>query len=230
MKLTCHNCTTEIDKEDKFYRNCGQGTKRYERPFLPFALESFHVLVDIDGRLWLTLKTLFTKPGVASFEFSQGKRFKYSPPLRLYLVVSLLFFLLFSSFQHLFVSEVNYSSSSIDSYSKAMFVLLPIFALIVSLFFRRSYYLSNLVFSMHIHSVAYFALAIIGPLEKLEQQHLIFLALQSIPALYLVWYFFAAFKTMYCPHQSSHIIHLSKGCHMFWFWYRHHPSDCITGV
>ncbi|MDF2178874.1 DUF3667 domain-containing protein [Aliiglaciecola sp. CAU 1673] len=164
---------------------------------MPFVKEAIHELLDIDGRLSLTLKTLVIKPGLASYEYDQGMRVKYTPPLRLYLVVSVIFFLLFSSFQQAFTGQEGYSASSIDLYSKAMFILFPLFALYVKAMYPSSYLVSNIVFSLHLHSVSYLALILIGPLEVLESQHQAFLALQAPILLYLLWYFVKAFKTMY---------------------------------
>lgn len=122
---------------------------------------------------------------------------KYTPALRFYIVSSLLFFLVFSSFQRIFTPEAPEQASTVEVYSRTMFVLFPLYALVIKCFFWRSYYLSNLVFSMHIHSVAYISLMIIGPLEAIESQSNGVILLQAIPAIYLAWYVFKAFKVMY---------------------------------
>ena len=197
MHLTCKNCQTTLTDNAKYCTNCGQSTKSNRQPFIPFVKEAMHELLDIDGRLSLTLKTLSMKPGLASYEYDQGMRAKYTPPLRLYLVISVIFFLLFSSFQQAFTGQEGYSASSIDLYSKAMFVLFPLFALYVKAVYPSSYLVSNIVFSLHIHSVGYLVLILMGPLEVLERQNLGFLALQAPLLLYLIWYFLKAFKTMY---------------------------------
>ncbi|WP_246058411.1 DUF3667 domain-containing protein [Litorilituus lipolyticus] len=159
--------------------------------------EFLHELLDIDGRLSLTLITMVKKPGQLTHEFNQGKRVKYTPPLRLYLAISILFFIIFSSIYQVYAPERPLTDSMISYYSKAMFLLFPIFALIVQLFFRQSFYIGNLVFSMHLHSIVYIILMFIAPLEALEQEHQIFLLLQLPLTLYLVWYIFKAFKTVY---------------------------------
>ncbi len=43
-----------------------------------------------------TLRALFTRPGFLTLEYSAGRIARYIPPLRLYLVTSVLFFLIFS--------------------------------------------------------------------------------------------------------------------------------------
>lgn len=156
-----------------------------------------HELLDIDGRVWLTLKTLITKPGGLTQAFSQGRRVTYTPPLRLYLVISILFFIIFSSIYHIYAPDRQMHDSMGDYYAKAMFVLFPCFALLVQLFYQQSFYINNLVFSMHIHSVVYLALLIIAPLEAYENQHITFLILQVPPVTYLIWYIFTAFKVVY---------------------------------
>lgn len=50
---------------------------------------------------------------------------------------------------------------------------------------------------MHIHSVAYISLMIIGPLEAFESQSHLLILFQAVPAIYLAWYILKAFKVMY---------------------------------
>jgi len=207
MHLTCKNCQTALTEDTKYCPNCGQSIKSTKQPFIPFVKDAFHELLDIDGRLSTTLKTLVMKPGLASYEYGQGMRAKYTPPLRLYLVVSVIFFLVFSSIQQAFTGQEDFSPSSTSLYSKAMFILFPLFALLVKIVYPRSYLLPNIVFSLHIHSVSYLVLMIIGPLELLEKEHQAYIVLQAPPALYLLWYFLKAFKTMY---QASWLVTVLK--------------------
>ena len=58
-----------------------------------FAGEAFESITHADSRLWRTLWFLLAKPGRLTREFFEGKRAGYLPPFRLYLVISLLFFL-----------------------------------------------------------------------------------------------------------------------------------------
>lgn len=197
MYKSCANCQSELPEHAKYCVNCGQSTKSHRRPFLPFIREALHELLDIDGRLSLTIKTLLFKPGLASLEYDQGKRTKYTPPLRLYLVTSVVFFLIFSSFQHIYTQHSGSAESLTDLYSKAMFLLFPMFALFIKGFFQQSYYLSNLVFSLHVHSVGYLVLMVVGPMEAMEQNNGMLMVLQVPPVIYLTWYSLFAFKTMY---------------------------------
>ena len=47
---------------------------------------------EIDGRAALTMKTLFRYPGMLTSEFLAGRRRRYTSPLRLYLFISIAFF------------------------------------------------------------------------------------------------------------------------------------------
>ena len=195
--MNCKNCQSNLQKNANYCLKCGQKVASLNRPFVDVAKEMTHELLDIDGKLWLTLRTMLTKPGQLTHEFNQGKRVKYTPPLRLYLVISILFFIFFSKIYQVFTPNVLLTESMLSYYSKAMFVLFPVFALIVQVFFRQTYYIGNLVFSMHLHSMAYIILMVISPLEVMEQSHVVFLLLQIPPVLYLTWYVFMAFKVVY---------------------------------
>ena len=59
-----------------------------------FASEAMEDLTHADSRLWSTVGALLFKPGFLTCEFLAGRRVKYLPPLRLYLVLSLLFFVI----------------------------------------------------------------------------------------------------------------------------------------
>jgi hypothetical protein len=87
----CDNCGAGIT--GRYCSNCGQ---RVEPPvhslghFLAVAVED---MTHADSRLWVTLWALLTKPGCLTREFLSGRRARYLPPVRLYLVLSVVFFL-----------------------------------------------------------------------------------------------------------------------------------------
>ena len=53
---------------------------------------AWHDITHVDGRLWLTLWLLFARPGRLTVDYFQEQRARYLPPVRLYLVLSILFF------------------------------------------------------------------------------------------------------------------------------------------
>ena len=58
-----------------------------------FAAEAFESLTHADSRVWKTLGYLLARPGLLTREFLDGRRARYLPPFRLYIVISLVFFL-----------------------------------------------------------------------------------------------------------------------------------------
>lgn len=59
--------------------------------------DAWHLATHVDGRLWKTLYTLLLRPGVLTQEYFAEHRARYLPPVRLYLVLSVLFFAFGSS-------------------------------------------------------------------------------------------------------------------------------------
>jgi len=51
-------------------------------------------LLDLDSRFMRTMKPLLFKPGRLTRDYMQGRRFRYAPPMRLYIFSSIVFFLL----------------------------------------------------------------------------------------------------------------------------------------
>ena len=51
-------------------------------------------LLDLDSRFMRTIKPLMFKPGKLTRDYMDGRRFRYAPPMRLYIFSSIVFFLL----------------------------------------------------------------------------------------------------------------------------------------
>ena len=89
---TCANCGASVP--GRFCGNCGQRLHGPIHSVWHFVAEATEDLTHADSRLWRTLLALLVKPGFLTREFLDGRRASYLPPLRLYLVLSVLFFLL----------------------------------------------------------------------------------------------------------------------------------------
>jgi hypothetical protein len=91
----CENCGNEVTQ-----RYCGACGQRLEAPvhsLWHFSRVATEDLTHADSRLWRTLGALLFRPGKLTAEFLAGRRARYLPPLRLYLVVSVVFFLVASA-------------------------------------------------------------------------------------------------------------------------------------
>ncbi len=196
---SCSNCNHELSNHANYCPSCGQRNISYQKPIKPVLTDMLHETLDIDGRMFLSFKTLLFKPGLMSLEYNSGKRTKYTPPLRMYLVISILFFLVISIIEKNLNTADDFlsSSSSSESYSKIMFALLPVFALFLQLLYRRTYYLSNLIVAIHLHCISYLVFMVSFPLEAYEDQHPIFVVLQLPLLIYLVRYFLITLKNNY---------------------------------
>jgi Protein of unknown function (DUF3667) len=90
----CKNCDALL--LGRFCVNCSQAANVH----VPTTLELVHELLEgithSDSRLWRTLTTLWFKPGKLTQEFVAGRRVAYLPPFRLYLILSIIFFLMLS--------------------------------------------------------------------------------------------------------------------------------------
>lgn len=89
----CENCGTTL--AGQYCSECGQ--RHHDHPvhhFWPFLSEATEDLTHADSRLWRTLIALLFRPGFLTREFLDGRRVRYLPPVRLYLVVSVIFFLI----------------------------------------------------------------------------------------------------------------------------------------
>ena len=63
--------------------------------FFPVLLRDLmEDLLDLDSRFMRTLKPLLFKPGRLTRDYMEGRRFRYAPPMRLYIFSSIVFFLL----------------------------------------------------------------------------------------------------------------------------------------
>ena len=90
----CLNCGKPL--MGSYCGNCGQEAKELRRPFFRLSREAISSLFELDGRSFRTLFYLLTKPAHLSKEYFSGRRMQYTPPLRLFLVISVSFFLLVS--------------------------------------------------------------------------------------------------------------------------------------
>ena len=111
---TCLNCGHKLTEEDNFCPRCSQinDTKRFT--FMDWAREILSDFLAYDSRFGNSIKPLITNPGQLSIDYIKGKRASHIHPVRLYLVVSFLFFLLVSlnNFKDKYI-VVNEDSKSI---------------------------------------------------------------------------------------------------------------------
>jgi hypothetical protein len=212
----CLNCGAATP--GNFCSVCGQRNTHYRVSTWEILGEAASELFQLDSRLTKTLGTLLFRPGKLTSEYVAGRRVRYSPPLRVYLVSSLFYFLALTSFALTGDKEEDrppaaaredakqsgtqkdesgltikvdgdpdsalsraikdrieyfkkpttvdakerYVNALVGQIPKAMFLLLPVFALCLKLVYlrRRRYYSEHLVFALHVHAFAFVTLLI----------------------------------------------------------------------
>lgn len=193
----CKNCGEHLADRAEFCSYCGQSLKEFSRPWLEFARESLAELTDFDGRMMQSMRLLLTKPGFLSREYIDGRRVAHTPPIRMYLVISLVFFFVLP----LILPGSSVTSPdhefSVDLYSKGMFILLPIFALLLKLFYRRYFYIDHLVFTAHLFSAMFIVFAVLLATESLADRYTLVMLGQVIVTAYMVAYLVVALRANY---------------------------------
>ncbi len=91
---TCLNCSKALSPEDNYCPNCGQENNIRKIPVHHLAVEVFEDFFHFDTKLWNTIKASFTRPGKITLDYLDGKRVSYVPPVKFYVFVSFIFFLL----------------------------------------------------------------------------------------------------------------------------------------
>jgi hypothetical protein len=90
--VRCLNCGTAL--EGPFCHYCGQPDKNFMRFFPVLMREFLEDFLELDSRFTRTMKPLLVLPGKLTRDYLDGRRFRYTPPLRLYIFSSMLFFIL----------------------------------------------------------------------------------------------------------------------------------------
>jgi len=213
----CSNCGFKFSKVNNYCPQCGQKNHELKIPLKHLIEEFIESTLHLDTKIFQTLKYLIFYPGQLSHEYNDGKRVKYVPPVRLYIIASFLFFFLLNVFSpkgseadhnpkgrnsgaaiNFTVSGISvkdlsglsetqadslvrargveksfynkyliaqlykmanggmgeFIHSFIKNISYMMFILMPVFALLIYLAFKRetNYFIEGLIISVHFHS------------------------------------------------------------------------------
>jgi hypothetical protein len=206
VTANCQNCDAPL--KGQYCHECGQKVPLANPTLGEFLSGATAELTDWDGKIPSTLKTLLFKPGRLTLDFFEGKRARWLPPLRLYLICSIAYFLAgpaVEAINHRAARQTaRFRMTATDSsqvtqemreqidaspvarllgkknveriladpaafqrdfnrnYPKAMFVLLPLFALLTNVVYRRAAfrYPAHLYFALHLHAAVFAGLAI----------------------------------------------------------------------
>ena len=219
----CLNCSAPL--HGPFCGACGQRAVPPHPTVRELAGDAWQEMTGYDGRIMATLRGL-SRPGFLTREYLEGRRAHYLPPVRVYLFVSVIYFVIAASVPE---QIANRSAGTIEGpggmrsgitetgdspsmtaeergellaqvetapwYVRPMiravaedpggfrarmftimprvfFALLPVFAGLVALFYRKRHFPAALVFAVHLHAVAFVIFAISEALKFTGNHHL----------------------------------------------------------
>lgn len=90
--IACPACATPL--RGPWCHACGQrADAAADLSLRGFALDAVRSVTDADSRLWRTLRTLVVDPARLTRDWAAGRRRPWIPPLRLFLLINVLYFL-----------------------------------------------------------------------------------------------------------------------------------------
>lgn len=199
----CQNCNCTLQGE--YCGNCGQRDISLDRPILVLLRDLLKETFEVDGKAFRTIRTMLFRPGELTREFLAGRRRYYTSPLRLYLVISVVFFVFIGWFAQQGAllnpgqnvgdhapSQAHFLSETLP---RLMFLLLPAFALLLKIAFRHRLYFDHLIHAMHVHGLVYIGLAVMLPFENIA--HWSAVAIQSAVLAYVMAYMLWSVRNVY---------------------------------
>lgn len=236
----CLNCGEPL--QGSYCSSCGQEDVDLHRPLRHLARDAVGDLLNLDTRLLRTLGPLFFRPGFVIREYLAGRRVRFVPPLKMFLLASVIFFglaALLPTDKMMFYRETSseeqaprttetpdepdegetsdfdrrveealprvqedpeeFQKAAMANLARASFVLLPLFALLLKLFYwrRDHFYLDHLIFALYYHAFAFLALTLQMILERSWVPDWLKIPLSLVLSLWFVAYLAIALRKVY---------------------------------
>ena len=196
----CNNCGAALN--GAFCAACGQRSVPINPTVSELAGDAWNELSGYDGRIAATFRALL-RPGQLTVDYLQGRRARYLPPVRLYLICSVVYFLVAAAAPQgvgglrvgvwddrgnprvsaedraaleasladeawpvralltaVATDPEGFRARVYTMLSRVFIAMLPAYAGIVWLFYRRMRFPAALVFAVHLHAFAFLALAV----------------------------------------------------------------------
>lgn len=220
----CRNCGEKLLGE--FCWRCGQEAADFHQPLRSLASDMLENVLNLDSKLLRTLGPLLFKPGRLTREYLAGRRIAYVKPLKLYLLAALLSFGVLaiwpggfirvvgkspeppaedvpasmeSGFQNAVRDPEQFRRALTGNLQRALFLLLPAFALLLKLLYVRQgrLYLDHLIFALHFHAFAFVVLASLVLLGAAGVPRAILEPVAVAAWLWIFVYLFVALRRIY---------------------------------
>jgi len=224
----CPNCNAALRSADHYCSNCGQevfgdGTLR------SFVEQFLGDYFTFDSKIIRSVVPLMLRPGFLTLEFMAGRRARYIPPLRMFIFLSILFFLVIgwsgagtdgrTAVEEL-QDQVFWDHFFTSILPKLFFLFLPLFAVLVHVLHRKrgASYVQPFIFSAHFHAFVFLAFTIYGLLSRMFiTWGLVHInqALISFFLLYTVWYLWMALRNVYRATLGPQLLRAIALCSLY---------------
>jgi hypothetical protein len=247
----CLNCGANL--QGTFCAHCGQRSVPADPTMSELAGDALQELSGYDGRIAATGRALL-HPGRLTIDYLQGRRARYLSPMRVYLTVSVIYFLLAASappvvstrtgnvttggglqmttndgvrvelnngvpltdddraelaksletapwFVRGFLMAIAKDPAGLRGrlftiMPRVFFGLLPVFAGIVALFYRRRRFATSLVFAVHLHAFAFLIFSV-SEAAKFSRMPVVIGAVGVSVAIAFTWYVLTALRAVF---------------------------------
>ena len=210
----CLNCGEPL--RGPFCSTCGQRAIPAYPTLRELAGDAWQELSGYDGRVVRTFRSLMRRPGALTLEVLEGHRARYVSPVRVYLVASVIYFLVSAAspavirppsasarprpganinidlsnpeaalekftpeqraelqknlerspwwirpvLRSALADPAAFQHRLLQNVPRALFALVPVFAAILALFYRRRPFSQHLIFALHVHAVIFLSLTV----------------------------------------------------------------------
>ena len=213
----CPNCDGPLHQADHYCARCGQAVLG-DGSFRSFVEQFLGDYFTFDSKIIRSAVPLLIEPGKLTQEYLQGRRARYIPPLRMFIFLSVIFFLVIGwsgagTDGQTPVEELGdqlwwdrFFSSTLP---KLFFLFLPLFALLLHVLFRERTYTFEkpFIFSAHFHAFVFLAFTLYGLISRLFIQWgwvKVNALLISLFLLYTLLYLWLALRAVYPRALVSH--------------------------
>ncbi|MCU0421472.1 MAG: DUF3667 domain-containing protein [Bacteroidia bacterium] len=297
----CLNCGNIV--EEHFCGKCGQENIEPRQTFWELMSHFVEDLTHYEGKFWSTVGYLIKRPGFLTVAYLNGKRNRYLPPVRLYIFISFITFLLPHLIPHPYVEEeaklhayqlsrldsihttskgeLSYNSEvglvftsaysnkaeldstaeaeaklgtpiekldywrynkalelkhytpiqlwekAIDLFSKgfpkALFIYLPLFAMVILIFHRKSYFFDHGIFTLHYFSFILFTYCVFSIIYSIGEWMEVLLGFSGLlnissylSGMLIIWYVYYFYKAHYTINKTDGVwLSIAKGSAIF---------------
>ena len=188
-----------------FCSECGQ--KNIDNfTFSKLVTDFFDNIFSLDSRFLITLKLLIIRPGFLTNEYWSGKRIAYLPPFRLYLLSSILFFIV-PKMPHV-ASNAHREQVFFSFLQTGYFILMPVMAMILLLLYRKNnlLYFNHFITTLHFHSFMFLMFTIGKLLYFFNKEIPIVSNISNIVTIIMLIYLFFMLKNIYIESVTKVVI------------------------